>query len=115
MVGVTDGWVAFGLGSQKMDGATIFIGYVGADGKVQFKPQAGRGHRHQDTTADVTATIVKYAMTDTGGKTTLEVELNPASYIKAGQTVLDMIYAVGTDKSFVPAHMFRGAIELTLK
>jgi hypothetical protein len=115
VVGVTTGWVAFGLGSQKMDGATIFIGFVKSDGTVQFKPQAGRGHSHRDTTADVTATIVKYAMKETGGKTTLEVELKPASYIKAGQASLDMIYAVGTDDSFVPGHMFRGAIGITLK
>jgi hypothetical protein len=115
VVGVTDGWVALGLGSQKMDGATIFIGFVDASGKVQFKPQTGRGHSHRDPTADVNSTIVKYAMKDVGGKTTLEVELNPASYIKAGQTALDMIYAVGTDKSFVPGHMFRGSIGITLK
>jgi hypothetical protein len=115
VVGTTKGWVAFGLGSQKMDGATIFIGFVQADGKVQFKPQAGRGHVHRDTTAEVAATIVKSAMAEKDGKTTLEVELKPASYIAAGAKQLDMIYAQGSDDSFVPGHMVRGSLGLALK
>ncbi len=114
VVGNTTGWVAFGLGSLKMDGANIFIGYVQKDGKVQFKPQAGRGHIHRDTTQEVTSSIVSYAMKEAGGKTTLEVELKPALYVKAGQATLDMIYAVGTEDSFVPGHMFRGWITLKL-
>jgi len=114
VVGNTTGWVAFGLGSQKMDGATIFMGFVQSDGKVQFKPQAGRGHAHRDTTADVMATIGSYVMKEAGGKTTLEVELKPASYIKTGQAALDMIYAQGTEKSFTPIHMLRGALSLKL-
>ncbi len=114
VVGETTGWVAFGLGSLRMDGATIFMGFVGTDGKVQFKPQAGRGHTHHDTTKEVSDSVIAYAMKETGSTTTLEVELKPDMYIKSGQGFLDVIYAEGTDKSFVPYHMFRGAIELTL-
>ena len=114
VVGNTTGWVAFGLGSQKMDGATIFMGFVQSTGKVQFKPQAGRGHTHRDTTQDVTDSVVAYAMKETGGKTTLEVELKPAMYIKSGQAALDMIWAVGTDDSFIPVHMSRGALSVKL-
>jgi hypothetical protein len=116
VVGNSTGWVAFGLGSLKMDGADIFMGYVDSKGKAQFKPQVGRGHTHHDpTSTDINASIVSYAMKETGGKTTLEVELKPDLYIKTGQTTLDMIYAVGTDKSFIPTHMFRGWITLKLK
>ena len=43
VVGVTTGWVGVGTGSQKMNGGTIFIGFVDKDGKVQFKPHAGSG------------------------------------------------------------------------
>jgi hypothetical protein len=44
--GKTNGWTAVGLGSQKMDGAIIFIGYVGADGKAVFSEETGKGHGH---------------------------------------------------------------------
>ena len=114
IVGDTTGWVSVGLGSLKMDGATIFIGFVGADGKVQFKPQMGSGHRHTDTTKAVSDTVTAYAMKEADGKTTLEFSVTPAAYIKSGQTTLDVIYAVGEDKSFVPRHSSRGSISLKL-
>jgi hypothetical protein len=113
-VGNTTGWVSVGLGSLKMDGATIFIGYVGADGKVQFKAQAGSGHSHKDVGGDVSGTIISYAMKEAGGKTTLEIALRPAAYVKAGQSALQIIYAQGTEKSFIPRHMLRGALSLAL-
>ena len=114
LVGNTSGWVSVGLGSLKMDGATIFIGFVGADGKVQFKPQAGAGHSHKDVSGDVAATIISYAMKEAGGKTTLEIALKPAAYIKAAQSELQVIYAQGTEKSFIPRHMLRGALSIPL-
>ena len=113
-VGDSTGWVALGLGSLKMDGSTIFMGFVGKDGKVQFKPQMGSGHAHKDTSADVSATIVSYSIKEAGGKTTLELALKPAAYIKNGQKELQVIYAVGTEKSFIPRHMSRGALSLAL-
>ena len=115
VVGNSTGWVAFGLGSLKMDGADIFMGYVTSKGVVNFKPQVGRGHTHRDPTAtDINASIVSSAMKEVSGKTTLEVQLKPDLYITAGQATLDMIYAVGTDDSFTPVHMFRGSISLKL-
>jgi len=114
LVGNTTGWVSVGLGSLKMDGATIFMGFVGSDGKVQFKPQVGSGHSHKDAGGDVAATIISYAMKEAGGKTTLEIALKPAAYIKAGQSALQVIYAEGTEKSYMPRHMFRGALSIPL-
>ncbi len=114
VVGATKGWVSFGLGSMRMDGSTIFIGFVGPDGKVQFKPQIGSGHRHSDASKDVASTIISYAMKQDGGKTTLEVALKPAAYIKPGQKALEVIWGVGTEPSFTPRHMSRGAVSLAL-
>jgi hypothetical protein len=114
VVGETTGWVAVGLGSLKMDGSTIFMGFVGSNGKVQFKTQAGSGHSHKDVGADVAATVVSYAIKEAGGKTTLELELKPAVYIKDGQSALQTIYAMGTEKSFIPRHMVRGALSIAL-
>ena len=114
VVGSTAGWVAFGLGSVAMDGATIFMGFLGSDGKAHFKPQAGKDHMHSDVGRDVSDTIVSYAMTKSEGKTTLEVELKPAAYIKKGQTTLDLIFAEGAQPSFTPYHTFRGSLSLKL-
>jgi hypothetical protein len=114
VVGNTTGWVSVGLGSLKMDGSTIFIGYVGADGKVVFKAQAGSGHSHKDVGPDVSGTIVSYAMKTVGEKTTLEIALKSAAYVKAGQTALQVIYAAGTERSFIPRHFFRGALSIDL-
>jgi|SRR5208337_3009970 len=114
IVGDTTGWVSVGLGSLKMDGSTIFIGFVGADGKVQFKTQTGTGHRHVDAPKSVADSVTAFAMKEADGKTTLELSLTSAAYIKSGQTSLDIIYAVGEDKSFVPPHSSRGSVSLKL-
>ena len=111
VVGSTTGWVAVGLGSLKMNGSTIFMGFVGADGKPQFKPLAGQGHRHIDDKG-AADTIVSYQIKEANGKTTLEIALKAADYIKSGQSTLDMIFAVGDDKSFTPYHSFRGSVSL---
>ena len=112
--GKTTGWVALGLGSLKMDGATIFIGYLDNAGKVQFKPQAGSGHGHGDTTAEVAATVISYAIKQAGDVTTLEIALKATSYIKHGQQTLDLIFAVGADKSLRSRHMYRDSLSLKL-
>lgn len=114
VVGKTTGWVAVGTGAQKMDGATIFIGFVDKDGKVQFKPQIGQGRTHKDTTPDVASTIAASVMKETGGSTTLELALKSAAYIVKGQDSLDLILAVGPEDSFFPRHTFRTPLSITL-
>jgi hypothetical protein len=115
VVGNTKGWVAAGLGSQKMDGATIFMGFVGDDGKVQFKPQAGSGHSHKDLSSkEVDDSIVSFAMKEADGKTTLEIALKANTWIKNGQTALDLIYAMGAQDSFMPRHTLRGGMSVKL-
>jgi len=100
VVAITDGWVAVGLGSQKMDGAAIFMGFVDTDGKVSFKAETGKGHRHVDAPAAISASVISYAIKQEGGKTTLEVAVKAASFIKQGQSSVDVIYAMGKDRSF---------------
>ena len=115
VVGETTGWVAVGLGSMRMDGSTIFMGFVGSGSKEQFKVQAGSGHSHKEASADVSATVVSYVLKEAGGKTTLELQLKPDSYLKSGQSSLDTIYAMGTETSFIPRHFMRGAVSIPLK
>jgi len=114
VVGSTSGWVAFGLGSQRMDGATIFMGYVDSSGKSVFKPQAGRGHGHGDAAQAVQDSVISSAMTEVKGVTTLEVALKPAAYVKAGQTALDVIVALGMGDSFMAMHSFKSPLAINL-
>ena len=109
------GWVAVGLGSKKMDNSDIFIGFVGSDGKVSFKAQLGKGKRHIDPPADVSAAVKSYAMKQENGTTTLEVALDAAYFIKSGQQTLDVIYGMADDRSFTAYHTYRGATTLKLQ
>jgi hypothetical protein len=114
-VGGTTGWIAVGLGSVKMEGATIFMGFVGEDGKVQFKPQAGSGHKHSDVSDKAVAdSVISYAIKESKGKTTLEVAVKAETYIQDGQKSLDLIFAIGPAKSFSPYHIFRGSQSVAL-
>jgi hypothetical protein len=108
--GQTTGWVAVGLGSGGMDGATIFIGYV-AGGKTELRVQEGSGHSHHDANAGKPRQV---AMTEARGKTTLEVELNASEFIQPGQTQLDLILAMGSADSFQQYHQSRYGASVTL-
>jgi hypothetical protein len=110
LTGKTSGWVAVGLGSLKMNGATIFMGFVGNDGKVQFKPQLGSGHSHKDAAA----AVISYAIKSEGDTTTMEIALDAKEYAKSGQAALNLIFAMGEDKSFVSYHSYRSALSLKL-
>jgi hypothetical protein len=113
--GKTSGWIAVGLGSMKMNGASIFIGYVGTDGKPQFKPQIGEGHRHKDPSGkDMNDEVISYAMKEEGGKTFLELALKSDAFIKEGQKTLDVIFAIGPAKAFTPYHKYRNFTEVKL-
>ena len=114
IVANTTGWVGVGLGSLRMDGATIFIGYVGEDGTATLKAQTGTGHTHGDVSGDIPATIVSYAMKEADGKTTLEIALKAGAYISSGQRDLDLIFAMGQEKSFLPHHIFRSSLRLRM-
>lgn len=115
VVGATEGWVAVGLDSRKMDGATIFMGFVDAAGKVQFTTQIGSGHTHQELTSkDVADSIVAEAMKEEKGKTTLELALKAGTWVTKGQAALDLIFAMGGQDSFAPRHSYRGSLEVKL-
>jgi DOMON domain len=113
VVANTAGWVGVGLGSPRMDGADIFMGFV-RGGKAIFKPQVGRGHSHRDAPKEVKTAVESYALRERGGKTTLEVALKASAYIRRGQPSLDMIFAMGDRPSFTMYHSYRGATSLTL-
>lgn len=115
VVGRTDGWVSVGLGSKKMDGDVIFIGFVDTDGKVNFKTQMGKGHKLADASPDVSSSVISSAMKQGDGKTSLKVALKAADFIKQGQSSLDLIFAIGKARSLTSYHSYRGSTTLALQ
>ncbi len=106
----TTGWVAVGLGSTHMDGAVMYIGFVGSD-KGQLKVQQGAGHRHSDTDANAP---VRYSLSESNGRTILELALKAPSFIAKGQKKLDLIVAMGGSDSFVAMHKARAGLSINL-
>jgi DOMON domain len=115
VVAPTSGWVAIGLGSKKMDGSTIFMGFVDTDGKPSFKTQLGKGKRHMDAPADLSGVVTSYAIRKAGGKTTLEVAVKADAFIKQGQAALDVIYAAADEANYTKYHNSRGSMSFALQ
>jgi len=94
----TPGWVAVGLGSAKMDGSTIYIGSVGADGTSAFSEDAGRGHGHAPASR---RTADRSAVGRDGEWTTVEVHLPaealPLVHVQGPAALFIVAYAGSTD------------------
>ena len=104
----TGGWVALGVGSMRMNGAAIFIGYV-TDGKAEFRSDLGRGHNHRESDD---FTVVSYALEETEGRTVLELEL-----LKSGipySNPLKLLVGYGDKDDFRAYHRYRSALSLDL-
>lgn len=105
----TAGWVGIGFGTQKMDGASIVIGFV-KDGKAEYKSVTGRGRTLVDGGSLKPAAI---AFGEASGFTTLEMRFDAMPYVKSGK--LDFIVAYGPADSFAPKHVKRGSGSFTLR
>jgi DOMON domain len=110
IVGQTTGWVAAGIGSTAMNNAVMYMGFITGD-QTQMKVQVGAGHRHSDTDTNVP---LLYAMTESAGKTTLEVAVKAAGFIVAGQKKLDVILAMGNADSFLSMHKAKSIASIAL-
>ncbi len=108
-----DGWVAIGLGTSVMNGATIFMGYVDSSGTPQFTVQKGRFHTHSEFGGE---TPIAHAIAESGGETTLEIEVSRADFVSSGQKTLDYIYAYNRSaKNFRTRHNFRNTSTFTVE
>jgi hypothetical protein len=54
-------------------------------------------------------------MKQAGGKTTLEIAVKSDSFIKPGQPTIDVIYAIGDERSYTKYHSYRGSTSLALQ
>jgi hypothetical protein len=106
----TKGWVAVGLGSTKMDGALLYMGYITGHA-TELKVQRGSAHRHVDADEGPPAL---YAMKETGVRSVMEIALKAAGAISAGQRTLEIIIAMGAADSFVSLHKARASFTVEL-
>jgi hypothetical protein len=104
----TAGWVALGVGGQRMDGSRLFLAYdTGA--KQVFNEQRGAGHFHKDLADPV---VEKWAVKADGSFTTLELVLNAGSAVADGK--LGLLFAYSGSTSYMLPHKARGSLGLTI-
>ncbi len=101
------GWIAVGVGSLKMDGAFMVLGYVDA-GKPFITYEQGSGHAH----STISPPKVSAAITESGGKTTLEVSMPISNYVVNNE--LQVISAIGSRDDAKSRHLKRAAYTFKL-
>lgn len=107
----TEGWVGIGFNSSVMNDAEILLGYF-SDGKASYREQVGKGRRHKDKELPWVKTV---ALSESGGKTTLEIELDPEGVIDPGGDTVSIIIAFGEEDSFNSYHKRRKGVTVQLK
>ena len=105
-----DGWVAVGLGSQRMDEASIYIGYV-QSGQGVFASQIGRGHGHSDSRV---AQPIAFELKEDRSGTVLELSFPAGAFLSAGSNRLALIVACGKRDDLSSYHSMRRGIEIDL-
>ena len=98
----TKGWVAVGLGSSRMDGATIFIGYD-KRGEAFFEEHQGAGHFHRKSAVQ---RPVEYELTETDGVTIMKFSIAKSDFVSQGMKELPVIVAYGARDNFSSMHRY---------
>lgn len=104
----TTGWVSVGLGSLRMDGAFMVLGYDAA-GTAAVSEETGSGRRHTPNPARI---LTAQAVRETAGKTVLEFAL-PAAPHAAGSS-LKLILAYGRRDDFTSIHARYAPVEVPI-
>ncbi len=104
----TDGWVALGLGSLKMNGAFMVMAFDNK-GKVSITEETGKGKMHS---VNKTKVLLSQAVKEADGKTVLEFAVNSAEYIKNGK--LDLIAAFGNRDSRTALHAWKTSLTVQI-
>ncbi|MBI9101810.1 MAG: hypothetical protein JEY99_05305 [Spirochaetales bacterium] len=104
----TDGWIAVGLGSARMDGSEMFMGYF-KNGESFFEEHLGKGHSHSKVENN---RDVEFALMEDDGFTFFEFKVKKSDFISAGQNDLPVILAYGTRDNFRSMHRYRDSTVL---
>jgi hypothetical protein len=105
-----DGWVSVGLGSQRMNEASIYIGYVDS-GEQVFTKQLGRGHSHRDARV---AEPEAFRLRENQTGTVLELSFPASAFIPQGAASLSLIAACGKGDDLSSYHSMRRGLEIDL-
>lgn len=103
----TDGWVAVGLGSNRMDGAHLVMAYRAGDESV-IEEHSATGHFHRRSKDKH---VIDAAVVETDGLTFLEFSLPEDVFYRNGE--IQLILAYGPRDNLVSRH--REYRRLTLK
>lgn len=101
--GATRGWVAFGVGSPRMNGAYMILGFQEAGGRTVVSEETGVGHSHRPNAQRVATTVVR----EQDGVTTLEASFPAAAFVQNGQ--VQAIAALGNRDDLTSLHRARAA------
>lgn len=99
----TKGWVAFGVGSSRMNGAYMIIAYQEDVGAAVVSEETGVGHSHKPNAQRVATAVVR----ERDGVTTLEASFPAASFVQNGQ--VQAIAAIGARDNLTSLHRARAA------
>lgn len=100
------GWISVGLGSLRMNGAYIVLGFDKA-GKQTITENKGSGHSHSPSgTHKVIASVVKTV----NGSTYLEFSIPAAEYLKNGK--LQLILGASNTADMISFHPLFKSIEI---
>lgn len=105
----TSGWAAVGLGSLKMNGAFMVLGYDDK-GKQAVSEQTGVMFSHKENKTNV---LLKSAVMEKDGATTLEFALPAAGRLSPGS--LKLILAYGRQDNFTSKHAKYAVLEVPFK
>ena len=110
----TNGWVAAGFGSLRMDGAYIVMGYVKKDGP-HISQVEGSGHRLKEPAAVL---VSQWAAVEEGDTTVLEFSV-PVESLKTKTSgngiAIDMIMSYSNTDVTWMKHSYRTSFTLELK
>lgn len=106
----TKGWVALGFGSDRMDGAHLFIGTV-TDGTASLSQQLGSGHSHKEISDNL---AIDYAIVEDSGRITLEISLKSNDVIAVGQKEISILASFGSTDKITVYHSSRESITFQL-
>ncbi|UCG00014.1 MAG: hypothetical protein JSV89_10855 [Spirochaetaceae bacterium] len=105
-----DGWVGVGLGSQRMNQASIYIGYVDS-GREVFARQQGRGHSHRDASVAEPAEV---RLGENAAGTVMELSFPASAFVPSGSSRLSLIVACGKRNNLTSYHSMRRGLEIEL-
>ncbi len=109
--GDTQGWVAAGFGSRRMDGAYVAMGFAGPGGTPTFREMAGRRHSLRRSEEHW---VEGYAVREEGGVTTLELAV-PLARWQGEDRRIPMILALGDRDSLAAMHSRHRSFTLRIR